>query len=1343
MGKIQQTNSYKTVVGWYGECGNDDCQDLQLTSYASQISAVFQWDANGVLKVWKASLPVILNKAFTSLECGKLYYLYVKPGSGSFTIPNFVVSTHEAQDLGRVTASCQPTPTPLTTPTPVPCDCEPDDYITGTAGTSSSFTLSGHVLGGFAQGTKVSFKPSTFASALSAEMTLKYPNGQTAGMIVFTNAKPNNSEFIVRHGLTCYTATATDSNKIGDDTWNLTLQQSKTLSSKCGEDKPLATPTPLAPKYSLTVDKTSVNEGDSFVVTLTTQNLQSGASIPYTITGVQPEDIAQSLTGSFALSGNTDKKTFTTIADKSTEGNQTAKISLNNGQASVSVTINDTSKEETFALSANSSSVNEGQNFTVTLTTQNVADGTKVPFTITGVQSGDLSQSLSGNFTINNNTNSQTFTAIADKSTEGTETAKLSLNNGKANISVVINDTSKTEPTPTPASPTECCTANTTQYGTDGSNTPKEVTYTLQGQSKPVTILKYMMFGQGGKICVDVTGMESAQVNDSETARYFSLPEVPTTAIGSITRVYNNGKNTFYYVAPNGNCYKADYTNAGQDWQSPVVMTKSKGTSSVEPTPTPKPVPTYSLATSPSSVAEGQNFTVTLTTQHVANGTNVPFTITGIESGDLSQSLSGNFTINNNTDSKTFTAIADKQTEGNQTAKLALDNGKANVSVVIQDTSKAETFALSANPTSVSEGQNFTVTLTTQNVANGTNVPFTITGVQSGDLSQSLSGNFTVNNNTDSKTFTAVADKSTEGNETAKLALTNGKANVSVVINDTSKAPTPTPQKPSECCPSTTTQYPTDGGNSWKEVTYTLQGTSKPVTILKYMMFGDGGKLCVDVSGMESAQSNDSEGGRYFSLPENAGTAIGAVTRVYNNGKNTFYYTSKDGTCYKADYTSAGQDWQSPVVMTKTSGTASPKPTPTPKATPTPTPKKINKLEFRWASINVNGIGTRDVLQIKNILKPTNDNFSSRNVEDVWSTVYGYTGNDGSYSLSNAFWPDAAVASTYSSQHSGAITFDGLTFTLGADETDSKAGKYKQIAVALSSKVEFSHKSTESSPSYLFIYKEDNSNPNASAVGASASWPVIMKKLDPTPTPKPKTPTPKADVDCSCVPEDYFVANITSSAMVNVSGMIFAQFDKGGQVGYEKSKMQTAIASTISFKLPNGNAGGMAVLSGVKPNGAKFVYRTGDKCYSATVGSSNIVNGDYVATWATEKSLPSACADGSSFMEEINCCTDSETRIDVIRGVGEMQNGFQVTAHPDGLMDGNLCFTSTSNTYKLDNPHFISFEGLNDVNKTIKLDVSAEYEGIKFIYRLSTGECYEGYLNSSNIATFTEIQDLF
>ena len=64
------------------------------------------------------------------------------------------------------------------------------------------------------------------------------------------------------------------------------------------------------------------------------------------------------------------------------------------------------------------------------------------------------------------------------------------------------------------------------------------------------------------------------------------------------------------------------------------------------------------------------------------------------------------------------------------------------------------------------------------------------------------------------------------------------------------------------------------------------------------------------------------------------------------------------------------------VVLTKVNTTSQPDPTPTPVA-PTPTPEKPNQLAFRWASVNVQGEGTREVLQVKNILKPTNANFDS------------------------------------------------------------------------------------------------------------------------------------------------------------------------------------------------------------------------------------------------------------------------------------------------------------------------------------------------------------------------------
>ena len=167
--------------------------------------------------------------------------MYVKPGTGSFTIPNFVVSSYETEDAGRIAALCQSTPTPMATPTPVPCDCASSHFVTLESTSSSAFVSSGHTFGGFEVGTKISYQQDTLSSALASEVTLVYSNGQSAGIIVFSNAKPNNTQFIVQRGITCYTATATSSNESGDDTWQLTLQVSETLSSNCGDADPLST----------------------------------------------------------------------------------------------------------------------------------------------------------------------------------------------------------------------------------------------------------------------------------------------------------------------------------------------------------------------------------------------------------------------------------------------------------------------------------------------------------------------------------------------------------------------------------------------------------------------------------------------------------------------------------------------------------------------------------------------------------------------------------------------------------------------------------------------------------------------------------------------------------------------------------------------------------------------------------------------------------------------------------------------------------------------------------------------------------------------------------------------
>jgi hypothetical protein len=98
----------------------------------------------------------------------------------------------------------------------------------------------------------------------------------------------------------------------------------------------------VAPSYLLSASPTTVDEGSSFVITLTTN--QSG-SFSYTITGVTSVDINNtSLTGTLSNGGT---RTITMKNDSFTEGTEYFVVSLDNGQTAVTVTINDTSTNVT------------------------------------------------------------------------------------------------------------------------------------------------------------------------------------------------------------------------------------------------------------------------------------------------------------------------------------------------------------------------------------------------------------------------------------------------------------------------------------------------------------------------------------------------------------------------------------------------------------------------------------------------------------------------------------------------------------------------------------------------------------------------------------------------------------------------------------------------------------------------------------------------------------------------------------------------------------------------------------------------------------------------------------
>ena len=132
------------------------------------------------------------------------------------------------------------------------------------------------------------------------------------------------------------------------------------------------------------------------------------------------------------------------------------------------------------------------------------------------------------------------------------------------------------------------------------------------------------------------------------------------------------------------------------------------------------------------------------------------------------------------------------------------------------------------------EGDVATITLSTQNLAVGTNVPYTVTGITIADLvvaeSSPLTGNFVVGSQ-DTKAFKFANDQVTEGTENFKITITTqtpflGDDNLSIAVADTS-------QNPSFSLFSTTTLTPQENtvGNFRLEVLNGIIGDSYPFTI--------------------------------------------------------------------------------------------------------------------------------------------------------------------------------------------------------------------------------------------------------------------------------------------------------------------------------------------------------------------------------------------------------------------------------------------------------------------------------------------------------------------------------
>lgn len=234
-----------------------------------------------------------------------------------------------------------------------------------------------------------------------------------------------------------------DSSTEGQEVLAIKLDNNQATTSIVIQD----TSTTPAISYGLVTSAASVNEGESFTITLTAENVANGTLVGYTITGVDSSDIGNAaLTGTFEI-GTTQQIVYTASEDSFTDGPETFQMSLDGTDTVVEVAIGDTSLSPivpSYSLGSSTTSVNEGGTFTITLSTTNVDNGTILPYTISGVTGADIAgAALTGNFVVGT-TDSLTFNVTSDATTEGDEGFIIALDNGEATKSIAIVDTSTT-----------------------------------------------------------------------------------------------------------------------------------------------------------------------------------------------------------------------------------------------------------------------------------------------------------------------------------------------------------------------------------------------------------------------------------------------------------------------------------------------------------------------------------------------------------------------------------------------------------------------------------------------------------------------------------------------------------------------------------------------------------------------------------------------------------------------------------------------------------------------------------------------------------------------------------
>ena len=368
-------------------------------------------------------------------------------------------------------------------------------------------------------------------------------------------------------------------------------------------------------------------------------------------------------------------------------------------------------------LTANPTTINETGNSTVTFTLNvvNVDDNTTVDWSIatgSGITAGDFVGGLTGTATINSNQATWTVQAATDNFTEGTESFTLTL----ASTDSAGNDTTTQTGNALSATVAISDTSITPAYNSiSGSNSVNEGTsmvFTVNTSNffQAATADWLVDFANSTATSADFVGATSGTVNlDANGDGTFS--------VSIASDLINDNEN--FTVKLTGNDSNGINTN---EISKTVTINNAS-------------FPTYTTFTGPATRLEGQTATYLLEGTNIPAGTQVGYTITGVDVADISlNSLTGFITMNNFMSGQVgqlqFSILEDYTVESDETMVITLNNVDSagngtgltptlSVSTVISDV--APTYEI-LGPSPISEGETQTYTFRASNMVAGTTV---------------------------------------------------------------------------------------------------------------------------------------------------------------------------------------------------------------------------------------------------------------------------------------------------------------------------------------------------------------------------------------------------------------------------------------------------------------------------------------------------------------------------------------------------------------------------------------------------------------------------------------------